>query len=251
MGCVASSKAVSPGPSAELWWQPWRGQSTKRWWPRWACSPDRARTRQRWDLSPCLFSAKDLFNSLPWSRTKSYLERQANTSPSVTQLKKRIGGSDSSLPDLPEEESRTWTSYWGVRRRVCIPCKATWKGISRECSVRCLCSATHYTTVPLWICSWAVQRQGCCGPPAVAEEFQQRGWICWERSHCHQAEDCLWGDEEQMSRLHWFLIDFSEAPEKGSSGFLAPKCPNNIVWSWLLHCFNSRLLWLFSAAKVG
>lgn len=75
-------------------------------------------------------------------------------------------------------------TQWGVKRRVCMPCNATWKGISRESSVRWLCTAT-YTTIPLWNCSWA---RNCNTKDAVGWGLQQ-GSGSTERSHCHQWLD--------------------------------------------------------------
>lgn len=122
---------------------------------------------------PSLALTGRCFVSLSWSKMKSNLESQADVSPSVTQFQLKIGGPDSSLQNIPEEELRMPTAHWGVQRRACPSCQVTQKGLSGKSSVRWLCfSHPTYARMPVCICSWA---RHCTARGAVAVKSSSRG----------------------------------------------------------------------------
>ena len=59
-----------------------------------------------------------------------------------------------------------------------------------------------------------------------------------KKKRCHDLTDSL------------LISKRRQEAGKGIS-FVASKCPNNIFWFRPLHGFNFKLIWHFSAAKVG
>lgn len=72
-----------------------------------------------------------------------------------------------------------------------------------------------YTTVPLWMCSWARHHKARKAVCLVLwpRSSSRGGGVFRERSHCHQAEVCVWGDVRMRKKR--FLITFPETLEKG------------------------------------
>lgn len=162
MGCVASSKAVSPGPSAGLWWQPWHGQSMKRWWPRWAWSPDPGALGKDGICCPAWFLPRAA-SSLTWTEVKSCGESQADVSPCYP-VHVANRWPDSSFQNLPEEEPQTDSTRGSLEKG--LHTLQTWKHFQGESSVGVSSSATH---LPIPWCLFGsvfckeLQSQRSCG----------------------------------------------------------------------------------------
>lgn len=235
MGCVASSRAASPGSSAGLWWQPWCGQSTRRWWPGWAWSLDWEGTEKRWNLSSCLVSAKGCFISLSRNKMKSILESQANMSPChPVQVKNGwacLGPSES--------PKRRVTGDWG--EGLAHPARL-FESVSWEsCQVAPLQPPLHHRAFSDLLLGQRMELRaalGGWGAPAG-----EAGIAEWEVTVTRLRWQWCQDEGEKLSLFNWLL----NQPLRGSGErgtWLPGLYTNKMFWSWVVSTLSCSGIFL-------